>query len=284
MFEKYNQDFNRLPDFKRGARIVFWNLNRKSLTTLVTELVQVNEADVLILAECSAPAETTLEALRLHVDPMFFMPRYNSNGRFHCYCRNSELDLTEVHSGFRTSVRKLRIGSTSALLGIVHGVDIRNYDPESRQAAAQALVDEVSFVKNEQDNNRLILMGDFNMNPYDRGMNLPMGFNAMMTKTCVEREQRTFLGKKYDLYYNPMWSLFGDGTAGPAGTCYNTSNQGPYGWSMLDQVILNYSIVPSFGGVQILTHAGNHCLIDAKGRPNASVASDHLPILVEIKK
>lgn len=265
-------------------RIVFWNLKRKALTEQVAELALANEADVVILAECSALADTTLQTLRSRVDRRFFIPKSISNDRFHCFCRDIELDLTEVHKGNRTSVRKLHLGSTSALLALVHGVDIRNYDSEARQSLAQQLGDEMRFVKAQHDNHRLILIGDFNMNPYDRGMNLALGLNSMMTKACTERERRTFQGKEYDFYYNPMWSLLGDGSPGPAGTCYDTSNQGPYGWSMLDQVILNYSVVSGFEGVKILTHAGSHSLVDTKGRPNASEASDHLPILVELKE
>lgn len=264
------------------CRIVFWNLKRKPLTNLVAEMALASDADVVVLAECSAPISTTLEALKGKVDARFFTPNSTSTDRFHCFCRNQELDLTEIHTGLRTSVRRLRLGSTATLLGLVHGVDIRNYDSDTRQSVAQSLADEIRFVKSQQDNNRVILLGDFNMNPYDRGMNLAMGLNAMMTRSCVESGHRTFLGKKYDLYYNPMWSLFGDGSDGPPGTYYDTSNQGPYGWSMLDQVIVNSSVVKSFQGVQILTHAGKSPLIDGKGRPDATGASDHLPILIEL--
>ena len=265
------------------CRIVFWNVKRKNLTQLVCELALATEADVLVLNESSAPISTTLEALNTNVDRHFFVPESNSENRFHCFCRNTALNLTEVHKGFRTSVRKLRLGPKQALLALVHGLDIRNYDSETRQSYAQSLADELRFVKSQQGHNRLIVMGDFNMNPYDHGMNLAMGLNAMMTRACVAAGHRTFLGKQYELYYNPMWSLFGDLSEGPAGTVYDTSNQGPYGWSMLDQVVINHSITNEFQSVRILTHAGSSCLTDAKGRPDSSKASDHLPIMLKLK-
>jgi hypothetical protein len=109
---------------------------------------------------------------------------------------------------------------------------------------------------------------------------LAAGLNAMMTKSCVEKGLRKYMDRDYDFYYNPMWSLFGDNTDGPAGTVYDTSNQGPYGWSMLDQVLINHSIVSLFQDVRILTEAGTQSLMDGKGRPNSSTASDHFPILV----
>jgi exonuclease III len=192
--------------------------------------------------------------------------------------------MSEVHSGFRISVRKLNIGVHRTLLALVHGVDMRNYDTETRQSFAQELAREIQFVKEQQKNNKLILLGDFNMNPYERGMNLAAGLNAMMTKACVRSGTRRHLGKDYEFYYNPMWSLFGDIHESPAGTVYDTSNQGPYGWSMLDQVLFNHSIVDLLADVKILTTSGLHSLMDKNGRPDSRNASDHFPIMLTLRK
>lgn len=105
----------------------------------------------------------------------------------------------------------------------------------------------------------------------------------MMTKACVSRGRRQHLKKKYDFYYNPMWSLFGDRTPGPAGTVYDRSNQGPYGWSMFDQILLHHSVVGWLDRVEILTRAGDLSLDDSMGRPNAKEASDHFPLFVTLK-
>jgi hypothetical protein len=122
------------------------------------------------------------------------------------------------------------------------------------------------------------------MNPYDRGMNLAAGLNAMMTKECVKQGVRRHLNENYDFFYNPMWSLLGDLTDGPAGTVYDTSNQGPYGWNMLDQVVIHHSIVNMFDSVRILTSAGNYSLKDDNGRPDSKNASDHFPILLTLRE
>jgi exonuclease III len=264
------------------CQIVFWNVNRKDLTVQIRELMTATGADVLVLNECCVPISDTLAVLKSGVDQHFYVPYSISEKRFHCFCKTAELDLSELHNGFRSSFRKLNYGTSSAVLGLVHGVDMRNYDPPARQAAAQVLSEDIRFVNTQHRQKQLILIGDFNMNPYDPGMNLATGLNAMMTKACVASGHRTFLGKEYDFFYNPMWSLFGDGSHGPAGTTYDTSNQGPYGWSMLDQVLIHYSLVKDFVGVQIMTLAGETSLIDARGRPDSRSASDHLPILLKL--
>ena len=265
------------------CRILFWNLKRKDLTDLVCDLVAATVADVVVLNETSLTIERTLAALRERVDSQFSIPAAMAHDKFQCLVRAPSLDLTEVHKGIRTSVRKLKFDRQDLLLALVHGVDIRNYDSDARLSAAQRLASEIQFVKTQQSHNRVIVLGDFNMNPYDPGMNLAAGFNAMMTRECVAAGQRTFLGEQFDFYYNPMWGLFGDGTRGPAGTVYDMSNRGPYGWSMLDQVIFSHSTIGLFGSVEILSHAGTRPLINSRGRPDSRVASDHLPILVQLR-
>lgn len=257
-------------------------MNKKELTTFVCSITASTKADIVVLIENIVSTEKTLQALQTNVSQDFYCPNVisESDQRFHCFCRNPELDLSETHSGFRTSVRKLQLGRHNTLLVLVHSVDIRNYDPETRQAFAQEIANDMRFVQKEKKTDKLIVLGDFNMNPFDRGMNLPMGFNAMMTKTCVTLGYRTFQNKSYDFYYNPMWGLFGDNTDGPAGTIYDTSSQGPYGWNMLDQVVIHHSIVGLFHSVKILTEAGTESLMNRNGRPDADNASDHFPILV----
>lgn len=165
------------------------------------------------------------------------------------------------------------------LMTLIHSIDIRNYDYETRISFAQEVSNDIKFAEDDQNLTNAMLIGDFNMNPYERGMNLAAGLNAMMTRSCVAKGNRHHLGKDFPFYYNPMWSLFGDNSKGPPGTVYDTSNQGPYGWSMLDQVLLHHSAVPLFHDVEILTNAGSLSLMDSKGRPDKTKFSDHFPIL-----
>lgn len=267
------------------ARIIFWNVNNSDLTSYVCSLADTTEADVIVLLENKVSSSDTLRALQKEVSGDYYIPNtISEKKRFHCFCRKSEFDISEVHAGFRTSVRKFHIGSHRLLLALVHGVDIRNYDVETRQSFVQELSSDLSLIKEQQGTNKLVVIGDFNMNPYDSGMNQAAGFNAMMTKACVTRGVRRHLNKDYELYYNPMWSLFGDISEGPAGTVYDISNQGPYGWSMLDQVVLNHSVVDMFEDVKILTAAGPYSLMNNKGRPDSKNVSDHFPILLALRE
>ncbi len=270
----------RMPRDSKLLSVIFWNVNKKDLTSAVCSLANSTMADIVVLNENKVLSGDTLRELKTNVSDDFYIPDAMSEKRFHCFCRNRELDMSEVHSGLRTSVRKCKIGPHNILLTLVHGVDIRNYDADARQSFAQTIASDMDLVKDKQSTNKLVLLGDFNMNPYESGMTLAAGLNAMMTRSCVAPGCRKYIDKTYDFYYNPMWSLFGDNSEGPAGTVHDTSSQGPYGWSMLDQVVIHHSIVPIFHDVQILTEAGAQSLMDKKGHPDTENASDHFPILV----
>lgn len=268
------------------TRIVFWNVNGKNLVHLYPHLVEDTRADVLVLCEGGNPPDATLQALQHSVSGDFFVPVTvvdEATSKFQCFSRNRSLDLSEVHNGERMSVRQLRIGSEFRLLFLIHGVDVRNYDDASRQSAAEGIARQVKYHRSRHSNQPALMVGDFNLNPYDRAMNLAAGFNAMMTRACANKGTRKYLGEVHDFYYNPMWSLFGDGSEGPPGTIFDASSQGPYGWSMFDQVLVHHLLVDEFVRVQILDSAHTTSLVRNDGRPDKQVASDHLPIMVVLK-
>jgi hypothetical protein len=184
----------------------------------------------------------------------------------------------------RLSFRRLSIGGAAYFLGIVHFFDKRNWDIFGQAGQSQLLAESVRRLEKKHKCERTILIGDFNMNPFDPGMVSVTGLNAMMTKTCIENGTRVLQGVKYPFFYNPMWNHFGDETAGPSGTFYHrSSSQGFYGWNMLDQVLLRQSAIPVFQRVEIVSRVESKSLASAKGRPSASIASDHLPLLLCLK-
>lgn len=266
------------------SRFVFWNVNKKDLTKYVCALADSTNADVIVLNENPVKSCDTLKSLQNSVSSEFFIPDVILETRFHLFCRNKQLNMDEVHKGNRTSFRVWGLGSDKALLVLVHGPDLRNYNDNNRQAFAQEFAREIRFVSNQQNTKKIVIMGDFNMNPFDSGMNLAPGLNAMMTRNCVKKGVRQYLNNKYDFYYNPMWGLFGDNTSGPAGTVYDTSSQGLYGWSLFDQVLVHHSLVPIFEDVRIVTDVKGLSLKDKNDRPDKKNISDHFPILSKFRR
>ena len=123
---------------------------------------------------------------------------------------------------------------------------------------------------------RVIVAGDFNLDPYSPGLCQHQSFNAVMTRHTASRVSRRHHGRDYPLLYNPMWECFGDSTPGPPGT-YRHAHE----WHILDQILVGPELLrylPS-RGVSILETDGVQSLLATGPRP-----SDHLPVLLTLKK
>jgi hypothetical protein len=83
-----------------------------------------------------------------------------------------------------------------------------------------------------------------------------------------------------------MWAHFGERPNGPPGTFYKPrSTPLSYFWNVFDQVLIRPSLLDAFSdeSLHILTTAGDAPLVRTSGRPDKAAASDHLPILFQIR-
>lgn len=133
---------------------------------------------------------------------------------------------------------------------------------------------------------RNLAIGDFNLNPYDDGLIAANGLNAIGDKNKIADKIRTVNDNKYKYFYNPMWNFFGDNST-PYGTYYHKASKmkTPF-WHLFDQVLLRNELVQYYKNyeVDIITKVEKENLIDIKNRIDASVYSDHLPLIMRIKK
>ncbi len=89
---------------------------------------------------------------------------------------------------------------------------------ETDQAlVAGEIIAELNEVEDRHKHRNTVMIGDFNMQPYDPGMTNPIGMHGLMTQKLAERPDRVHRRKLRRSFYNPMWGLFGDRTDGPAG-------------------------------------------------------------------
>ncbi len=123
------------------------------------------------------------------------------------------------------------------------------------------------------------------MNPFESGVVGAAGLHAVMTKQIASKGRRTVSGKQYPFFYNPMWSCFGDRTAGPPGTYYyDRAEHVCYFWNVFDQVLLRPELLDRFPSeeLRILTEDGDRSLLSASGLPDKAAGSDHLPVLFKL--
>jgi hypothetical protein len=264
---------------------LFWNLQKKPLEGLIRELAEAHEVDVLILTECTVPTHVMLEALNRGPGPMFHLTDSQCE-EIAIYTRFSSEFLQKQLDDRRLTIRRLRLpGSDEILLAALHHPSTLHWNDASQSAECYRVSSTIRSVEEEVGHRRTVLVGDFNMNPFEDAIVAANGLNAVMTRMVAARETRTVLAHKYPFFYNPMWGHFGDAIEGPSGTFYDgRSEHVTYFWNMFDQVLIRPELLGMFRNeeLRILSFCGERSLLTAKGLPNTSVASDHLPILFRL--
>ena len=132
---------------------------------------------------------------------------------------------------------------------------------------------------------RTALVGDLNVNPFEKGVVGASGLHAVMTHAIAERRYRTLQSADHNFFYNPMWSQLGDKSERPPGTYFeNRAEQVSFFWHTFDQVLIRPDLLSVFENedLKVLTGDGERTLISSSGLPDSRNSSDHLPILFKL--
>jgi len=130
---------------------------------------------------------------------------------------------------------------------------------------------------------RILIIGDFNVSPFDKAMIDFDGFVA--TNSINARSEITHLGKNRSTYYNPTWQLYSrnyfPGTKHfkrPSGSSYDVLE-----FHYLDQVVISQRLRQDMAtdNIEIIENAESHSFFDKT--KNMIEGSDHSPIMYEFK-
>lgn len=264
-----------IPAFK----IAFWNLKRAN--RFAVDLVRSENPDLLVLAECTDP-DGVLAGLRA------LSPRWT---RVH----DTEPQRVEFFTKSEARTELLSQGLRHAILGVhdtplgsllIAGAHFRSrmHAAVGRIAGdAAALRSDVLNAERESGHRRTVLIGDFNLNPFDRGLSS----RDYLWGSCDKRLARRLMSSaatQESAFYNPSWSRMGDESIGPSGTYYTASEHDlDHRFHTFDQALIRPSLLDSYeaGGLHVLKSVGTIDLTSANGIPT-SRGPDHLPIILEL--
>src|SRR5436190_1654395 len=113
------------------------------------------------------------------------------------------------------------------LIGGVHLMSKLYAQETDQYYGVRLLIESVSRAEVEAKHERAILIGDFNVAPFETAAIAADGLHATMDRSIAKRCQRTVQGKQFKFLYNPMWNLLGDENNGVPGTYFYQA--GPFG-------------------------------------------------------
>lgn len=267
---------------------LFWNLCKKPLIESLARIVLRYEVDVIILAENTISSSKIVSELNVISKSIFQDTERLGCDKLDLFTRFPRRLIKTVLEDERLTARELILpGAEASILLVALHFPSKTYMNDDEQASLVPLyVDQIKQAEKAAGHRRSLVIGDFNMNPYERGLVNATGFNAVMTTALAARGSRKVQGKEWLFFYNPMWGLFGDRTPGPPGSYYY-SGTGPasYYWHIFDQVLIRPDLYQLSKNVdiQILDSDQSVQFLGPSGRPNRQIHSDHLPLLVRFE-
>lgn len=244
-------------------------------------MVEKHQVAVLILVESEIPAGEMLSVLNRQ-EVQFHFPFSNCE-KIAIYTGFSGEFIRPLYESHRITIRQVVLPSGAEfLLTAVHMPSKLHFSEKSQISECINLANAIREVEEKLGHRKTVLVGDFNMNPFEYGVIAANGLHAVMTKDITLRRERMVQDKPYPFFYNPMWGHWGDANETPAGTYYyEKAEHDVYFWNLFDQVMLRPDVLPFFRNddLKILTACSGKSLMTDKGLPDKDGGSDHLPIL-----
>jgi exonuclease III len=269
------------------TKFLFWNTKRRPLENLVTELCRAHDVDVLILVENTAtPAQMLLSLNKNSADYRY---HHSPSGKTKLYSRLLHSSVVNVRDTLDTSFRRVQLSAGNDLLLVAMHLPSKLHMATADQSQICTRI--ARHIREEElkvGHMRTLVVGDFNMNPFEDGLVSSEGFHAVMTRALAAKGGRLVRQDDRPFFYNPMWNRFGESLIRssyglrPAGTYYYADSK-PVSlfWHVFDQVLIRPDLLDCFDdqNLHIVTSAGDTQLVKTDQTPNSKVASDHLPVV-----
>ncbi|MFA0962163.1 hypothetical protein AB9P05_10170 [Roseivirga sp. BDSF3-8] len=269
--------------------VLFWNVHRKELGREIATICEEKGIGILCLAECPNPNnlhESWLNGYK-RIETLY---EINQNLCIFYKLSDLELEQKEEHPKQRVVLLNLnRVRNENILVAFLH-LNSKLWKRESDLRLTAGIVKRWLDQREKIYGGKLMVVGDFNMNPFDPGMIAPDGFNAVLHSQVAKKRVRKISTEYYSYFYNPMWSYLGDrnyqdGSAKVAGSYYysRSTDSNCVFWNMFDKVILRPELTDDFNfeSLDYITHINGDNLL-RNGRPHKSKYSDHLPLYFRI--
>lgn len=263
---------------------LYWNVCNNNISSYIVDACVENKINILILTECKN-IDVDYLIRKLRDEGMFFqVERINKDSRI-MLLHNIKEQINVIKESKYYSVFNINNGDKKNLLFTLHLPSRYRQEKDDLNMYASQIIREFEQLEEERNTENSIVVGDFNMNPFDSGMISALSFNAVMCLEIAKRRSRKVLQEERKFYYNPMWHLMGNASNLSKGTFYYSTETKSYYWYTYDQVILRPDLINKFdiNKLKIIDVVNKKSLVSRNNIPDKKRISDHLPIKFELK-
>ena len=169
---------------------------------------------MLILAESEIPCTELQEALNRGQRSKFQIP-FSPPSRLSFFIKYPRRCFKLVADKSDIAIRRLipPIG-LDLLLVAVHLPSKLYYRDNDQFSNSWRIAAAIREAENKVGHSSTIVVGDFNMNPFEPGVVDARGFHAAMDRRIARQRARPVQGELYEFLYNPIWGRMGDSSSG----------------------------------------------------------------------
>lgn len=266
-------------------RYLFWNTNKKNVDDIIYSMVEQYNPTILALAEYEKNVEDLAKRIKIHTNKS-----YAAIEKLACRVQilineklRDNIGHCADHTNYTIKILPYNSYNDNHIVAFVH-LPSKMQDNREKN---RHLLEQITCKINDLDDNRnrkVIILGDFNLNPYEEAMTYLTGCNAVSSKNIamkVSRKDKSEKDKRYFYYYNPMWNFLGDYN-GINGTYYydKTLDHSRY-WNTFDQFVVSPALIRDIDKIEIVKNVGEISLENKNGIPNVAI-SDHYPLYFKL--
>lgn len=262
---------------------LFWNTNKKKINNILKDIIIENNCDIVALAEYEDDIKSLINSLdKEHIDMYEF--KMIACKRITLITKFKPMFIGRFSDSSHYVILKIPHESMQHhLVTFVHLPSKLHSNNTDLLFEVRELVTNLEKDECKCNCNNSIIIGDFNINPFESPMISAGSAHAISCKNVVSKRKRRIGDIDYKMFYNPMWNLFGDNKGVPGTYYYSGSGHEVYFWNIFDQVIIRPEVIQFFksDSLKIITNVKETNLLNSNGKPNKNI-SDHLPIFFTI--
>ncbi|MDA3788991.1 MAG: hypothetical protein PF503_10945 [Desulfobacula sp.] len=264
-------------------KFLFWNMKNRPLVKEVAELIIESKCDICTFSEIT---DETLDQVTKLLFEKYNIEyyRYPTPGcervKLIVTGQVEKISLLNQHKYY--SLIKICRDNQKLIIGFVHFPSKFHHHPDELRRASEILRNQIFIEEKKHAINDSMVMGDFNVDPFEKPMVSFSGMGATNGIACSRREMVTRSGESNRLFYNPMWTLYSSYKDRPGSHRYNRLGEDVVSWHFLDQVLIRPTLIDKFKfeALMLIKGTKNYNYLNANQSPNLS---DHLPLMCEIE-
>lgn len=282
-------------------RILFWNTNRHKkkiakktvaekaldnevINKYITTLITTRDPDIFVFCEYDYDSNILLTKLNT-ISKRTFSRINLTNERLKIFTTIDQTkirdNLDNLYGSNHSSIIQIEHPSKRINLFTVHFPSKLYWSDQSQSIEGIELMSKIRELEKTSNKNTIVI-GDFNMNPFEYGMVSSLGLHALKDNKKISSEiSRKIYNREYDFFYNPMWNFLGD-FKNPIGSYYHRNNEHiSFDWHTFDQVIFRPELADNFKGedVELIYKIGGESILTSSNQPKKNI-SDHLPLCI----